>query len=154
MIGDYHSVGRRCRLYHCAGQPRRALRDRQRTRCFHSALPASAEKSQRVSFSYPRSSQKCDNENRMGETADVYGPSHSHGIRSEERSKIIELREKITARHCVTLSLSQFCVIISSYGKVLKAPMYVRKGCEYRMTRRSRESVTENVLLSDSLEFF
>jgi len=92
----------------------------------------------------------------MGETADFHGPSHSHGIRlSEKGSKIIEeLREKITARHCVTLSLSQFCVIISSYGKVLKVPTYVREGHEYRMTRKRRESATENVPSSNSLAFF
>jgi len=71
----------------------------------------------------------------MGETADFHDSSHSHGIKSSEKgSKIIGLCEKITARHCVTLSLSQFCVIISSYGKVLKAPTYVREGREYRMT--------------------
>lgn len=90
----------------------------------------------------------------MGETAKVHSPSHSHGIRFEKESRIIELREKITARHCVMLSLSQFCVIISSYGKVLKAPTYVRERREHKMARKSRGSETKNVTVWDSLQFF
>lgn len=150
MTNNDYSAGRRRGLYDRTEQRRWTLRNRQRTRRFRFALPPPAEKSRRVSFSYSRSSEKRDGgENGMGEAAKVHSPSHSHGIKDRrwKDPERIESREKITARHCVTLSLSQFCVIISSHGKVLKAPT-LRKGREYKMACKSRRSVARNVSAS------